>query len=254
MFWGKAALPDFDALIERIPKATLDSPRRSIVPLVDFWRMPDLRLVELGRAIGIDLGSATDIVFEHAVSTRGGRGKASYTDVLITTPSAAVAVEAKFTEPPYPSVRTWLQHPPDPNRAAVLDGWLGLIRPMATRTLTRDTVMDLPYQLVHRTASACASNRGRQAVVYLVFAESPEPHYARHLLNFDDALGAQSFLSFHLLGCSLTPSAAFVTLAQQWDRGERRLGNSVRAALKAGPLFSFAAPRRLYPPSADDSA
>ena len=56
-----------------------------------------------------------------------GRGKASFTDLMITASSAAVAIEAKFTEPRGETVHKWLRDPPETNRTDVLEGWLDLI-------------------------------------------------------------------------------------------------------------------------------
>lgn len=95
---------------------------RSTVPLLDYWRDTDECLRQFGHAAGLDLSAATELHFEHSVAVRSGRGKPSFTDLMILSPESVVAVEAKYTEPRYASVRNWLgERAPIPtNREKVL--------------------------------------------------------------------------------------------------------------------------------------
>jgi hypothetical protein len=123
----------------------------------------------------------TDLHFEHEVAVQRGRGKSSFTDLTILADDVAVAIEAKFTEPRNESVATWLGGAPTTNRVDVLEGWLCAIEAAAEASIQRDAVRDLPYQLIHRTASVCCVGRRKRLVVYQVFGDSPADHYAEDL-------------------------------------------------------------------------
>ena len=73
-----------------------------------------------------------------------------------------MAVEAKWTEPPYQTVGQWLKASSVPegkgedNRREVLSGCIELLQRWATRAISRDELKGLTYQTVHRAASACS--------------------------------------------------------------------------------------------------
>lgn len=48
----------------------------------------------------LDTGGLVELGFEYALPPQRGIGKPSYTDLMICTRASAVAVEAKFLEPP----------------------------------------------------------------------------------------------------------------------------------------------------------
>jgi hypothetical protein len=155
--------------------ADLDSPRRSTVPLVAYWRDPLARFTQLLPQLGLHAAEPPKFSFEHRVSVAAGRGKPSYTDLMIVAPQVVIAIEAKYTEPAYETVKAWLREPRDQNRCTVLAGWLGLIDKVTAVSLTIDSVLDLPYQLVHRAASACFSLATHRAVLYQVFDAAHGP-------------------------------------------------------------------------------
>src|SRR5262245_21838396 len=80
-------------------------------------------------------------------------------------------------EPRYESVATWLGEAPTTNRANVLEGWLCAIEAAAEASIQRDAVRDIPYQLIHRTASVCCVGRPKRLVVYQVFGVPPADYY-----------------------------------------------------------------------------
>jgi hypothetical protein len=246
LWWNGIVTADFESLVRAIPAEVLASPRRSVVPLVDFFRRPEWALAVVGRRAGLDLAGAAELAFEHAVSTPKGRGKASFTDLLVRCPESSVAIEAKYTEPRYESVRSWLASPPKPNRIEVFAGWLSLINPVAATPLEMESVLDLPYKLVHRTASACSTAAGHRALVYLIFGDDPGRYYAEDVAALDRALGEPTGLAIHVLSVPLASEPAFAALTDRWDAGERKLAADVREALLAGPLFRFDTIRALY--------
>jgi hypothetical protein len=240
--WKDCESADLAELLQCVPDDALDSPRRSVVPLLDFCRAPARAASALSGATKLSLGDEAEFIFEYPVRVQKGRGKASFTDLLIHTPTTVLAIEAKYTEPEYETVRSWLREPVETNRAAVLDGWLDLLNRVAARSLTALAVHDLPYQLIHRAASACFPEGQHRALAYLVFGEAAA-HYSTHMNSLAALLGP-TFLSLLVLSCPVTKLPAFVALERRWDGGERKLAREVRSALLAGSLFSFGELRR----------
>ena len=249
MRYGDRVVPDFEHLVKLLPPDAVASPLRSTVPLVDFWRTPESRLAQLSAAIGVALLPPTDLCFEYPVPVPRGRGKPSFTDLMIVANSAVVAIEAKFTEPPYEIVGAWLRDPPEANRSEVLEGWLDLIRGASGTSLSVADVMNLPYQLIHRVASVCSVSRPVRAVVYQVFGQEPldfgqDPlaYYANNLSDLRQRLGRTAAIGFHVLGCPLNSLSTHENLVKRWKQGDRHFGEAVRDALLTGPLLSFGEP------------
>lgn len=206
---------------------------------MDFWRSPASRLCEFGNLIGQPLEESAALHFEYAVPVQSGRGKASFTDLMILTGNTAVAVEAKYTEPEYQNVGKWLGGESVGNRADVLKGWLDLINATTEASLTPESVSVLPYQVIHTSASACYPRKAHAALVYLVFHADVPDHYATHLSAFAALLPDHTRFSLHLVSCAIKGSEAYGAHTSRWDAGERTLGEDVRDALAAGPLFEF---------------
>jgi hypothetical protein len=241
MKFADAVVQDFAKLVGDLPEEAVASPARSTIPLVDFWRAPELRLSQLRKLLGIELLPPIDLCFEFAVDVRRGRGKPSFTDLMVVASSAAVAIEAKFTEPPYENVRTWLRTPPERNRADVLEGWLDLIRGVAAMPIAAADVMKLPYQLIHRTASACAVSRPRRVVLYQVFGNDSLDYYVKSLSAMRRCLGRTPAIDFCVLSCPVICGQVYVDLVRRRTGGER-VGDAVRSALLKGTLFRCGEP------------
>jgi hypothetical protein len=233
---------DFGQLVKLLPPSAVASPMRSTLPLVDFWRTPESRLAQLSAAIGVALLPPIELCFEFPVRVQRGRGKASFTDLMIIAESAVVAIEAEFTEPPSETVGAWLGDPPHANRSEVLEGWLGLIRNTTGTSLRPVHVMDLPYQLIHRTASLCSVSAPDRAMVYQVFGETLLNYYVNNLSELWRRLGRTEAIRFHVLSCPLSRLPTHEGLVKRWKQRDRHVGEAVRAALLTGPLFSFGEP------------
>jgi hypothetical protein len=232
----------FEELLKKLGPDAFASPKRSTVPLVDFWRVPEQRLRDLWEQLRVRQPGDTDLHFEHEVPVQRGRGKSSFTDLMIFADDVAVAIEAKFTEPRYESVGTWLSGAPTANRMDVLEGWLCAIESAAETSIPREAVRNLPYQLIHRTASACCVGRRNRLVVYQVFGDSPANYYAEDLGRFAAAIAAPDRIAFVLLGCACRPTEMYARLEERWGAGERDLCDDVCEALLAGALLNFGQP------------
>jgi hypothetical protein len=236
--FNRLGVDSYDELLERFSDDALASPRRSTVPLLALWRWPMEPLGNLGRAIGANLTTPIELSFEYTVPVRRGAGKPSCTDLMILSAESGVAIEAKFTEPGYETVQEWLGPAPSDNRRAVLAGWLEGIADTTGAAIDIGAIQALPYQMIHRAASACAVGRARAFLAYLVFGEAGD-YYQEHLARFNAILGNRDQLQVRLVECPLHPLPDFLRLEQAWLAGERGMGSRVRDALATGVLFQF---------------
>ena len=107
-------VPTYEALVGQ--PFDLKSPYRSTVPLLAYWSDAAARLRAFGDAIRVRIPGDATLTFEFTVSPSMGNGKASHTDLMVQCPLAAIAIEAKYTEGPYPTVADWLGDLPTENK------------------------------------------------------------------------------------------------------------------------------------------
>lgn len=197
----------YSEIIGCYPNGEFDSITRSTVPSLLFWHAGERRIAELARSLNLEVPSTCTIDFEHKVDPPRGTGKPSCTDVMIQWDGVAVAVEAKFTEPPYEDVSSWLKKGSE-NRLEVLDGWLDLISSRIEKSMRRDQVADIPYQMIHRLASACAKDEPLAVMLYQVFMPNHEKkqYYQTQLKNLSETLGESTSLKMALSFVDFTTS------------------------------------------------
>ncbi|WP_239491457.1 hypothetical protein [Luteitalea sp. TBR-22] len=209
---------------------SFDKVTRSTIPLLDYWREPAARLDSLTAQLGWPPFSEAELSFERQVPVANGKGKASFTDLMILGDQGAIAIEAKYTEPPYETVAEWLAQGNQANRALVLDGWLARIGEATGTAVARPGVAALPYQLIHRAASACSVASARRAVVYQVFDDKHLQHYQESLRTFAGCLTPSSTLS---LGVLLVPARLMPETPRSLN------GNALRDGLRGMPVYAF---------------
>jgi uncharacterized protein DUF6946 len=182
---------------------------------------------------------ARQVQLEFKVAPPHVKGTPSHTDVMLLTKTHAFAIEAKWTEPPYETVREWKGH--TINGAMVLQAWLALLERHSAKRLDPQAFGDAVYQMVHRAASACASTR-KPCLVYVQFCPLPQgrqPEVERlraDLTHLHSLLGAPPHFPFFLIEANITWSRAFDDL-KVLPKGVPTTGDAVRLALRAGPLF-----------------
>jgi len=230
---------DFSSLVASYAPKELASPKRSTVPLLAYWAHPEARLRDLCANLGFDPSGPLEFHFEFPVPVQHGVGKASFTDLMVLSPGFAVALEAKYTEPEYETVKDWLGNPQQSNRIAVLDGWIKLIEKGTGVRLSALELGSHPYQLVHRTASACLPPAAQRWVVYQLFSDTRLSYYQKHLSALYHLLRGQTKLAFGLLLSPPEVSAEYVRLASLWASGQRDLSGPVRNGLLSDSLFKF---------------
>ena len=246
LYFNQTFVGNFGELVGCYSRDELASPFRSTVPLLSLVRDGQAMLHEIVTQCSI--AEQPSLHFEFQVPPPKGRGKASHTDLMLCAQSGCMAVEAKWTEPPYQTVREWLGDSSRPgelgrdNRHEVLSGWLSLLQPMAVRTLVAQDVMSVIYQTVHRAASACHLGTPPQ-LAYLQFVSDTGVDAATHEKRLVDlrslrvALGNGKSFPFRLIEIKMQPTSAFDELSRL-PKG-RETGSKVKEALTSRPLFVF---------------
>jgi hypothetical protein len=160
--YKKQPLDSIDEVYGMFNSKEFKSPFRSTIPLLVLFKdnqMSDLEPVQSNN------GEPAKYIFEHETPVVGG--KPSCTDLMVEYPDSCIAIESKRTEPVYQTVRKWLEK--NSNREFVLKNWLDKINSHLRLGIGIGGIMDLPYQLIHRVASACSLGRKQTNVVYLGF-------------------------------------------------------------------------------------
>ncbi|MCC6334336.1 MAG: hypothetical protein IT380_10155 [Myxococcales bacterium] len=235
---------DFGRMVSSMPDSEFQKHDRSTIPLLCFWKDEANRKWLLS---GMGLGKPNDstATFEYAVesgcSECGGKGKSSFTDLMLVSNRFAVAIEAKYLERPYQRAGEWLAGGKNAeNRKRVLRHWLHVIRNRTEHAVQLEAVDALVYQMVHRTASACSVAAPRHDVVHLVLGEV---HNYRDLItNLASVLDPNSRIRFWLASAGASPGPAMrpveEALVDEQDPCERA-ATLREAVVAAPPLYSF---------------
>ena len=144
--------------------------------------------------------------------------------MAISLPELAIAIEAKWTEPRYQIVGKWLRD--SANRKEVLRGWCELLEQRGANPILEGDLRGLPYQMVHRAASACHVKDASSCwLVYLVFEPTARKRseYLADLTHLRDVLGSRSSLGIALAECSIEQSRSLIELRRRWDNCEHHL-------------------------------
>lgn len=239
--YKRRAISDVAALVNAYGNSELASPLRSTVPLLAYWADPMQRLVAFDAALGIDDLDAPEFAFEYTVPVQAGTGKESHTDLMLRSQPRSLAIEGKYTEPKYQTVRDWLGPVPSTNRTLVLGGWLDLINQATGSALEVNDILDCTYQLVHRTASVCESGSEKLTVVYQCFdhEEGMLDHHLNQLGCLSRLIGRSERISFHLFAVSFEKTPEYQALQDAWTAGNRDLSTKIRAGLLSRCLLEF---------------
>jgi len=182
---------------------------------------------------------------QYTAGTQRGAGKVSCTDLMAISGGSALAIEAKWTEKRYETVKSWSQRGSgSSNRQTVLDGWLGLLQQHSTLPLNPASFSDAVYQMVHRAASARDAGKDPR-MAYLIFSPDPsqQPSNTRQILkdleHLWNLLGRPVRFPFFLVEVQISPTAAFNAI-RSLQRGQASTASQVRnALLGSNPLFDF---------------
>ncbi|MBI2898585.1 MAG: hypothetical protein HYY17_00200 [Planctomycetes bacterium] len=241
--FDREPVDDLETLLPRYKPTEFQSATRSTIPLLSLIKdgCPVLRDF-LSRC---DLPEKVTLHFEFQVPPRKGIGQASHTDLIVRFDGGALALEAKWTEPRYETVREWLSRGKNPaNRRMVFEGWLEWLQSKAEAPLRTEDFADAVYQMVHRAASACAQG-GRPQLAYMCFAPLPGgqgtdgAYYRSRLADLHGLLGRPRGFRFHYFEVRAAPTEAFRAI-ERLPKGTGTTSEAVRGALLGPPLFDFA--------------
>lgn len=246
------ACPDLAALCSSFSVKQLQSPTRSTVPLIDLVYNGSAAWAQFLTALGAPRDCA--VAFEFGVPSPKAGGNPSQTDAVFASASTVWAVEAKWTEPldrQTVAVRIAKPETDGGDPRLTVAGWLKYLELVSTTPLHRDDFSDISYQMVHRAASAVWLAQSRQLkaeLIYLHFAPSPDPkaattaHYVAELTRLYQRLGRPGSLPIKVVEISLGYTREYEAI-RGLDKHSPATSARVAAALCAGPLFTFSAPR-----------
>ena len=219
-----------------------NSPKRSTVPLLACWRNPKEPARELSETLDFRLSDEISLDFEHTVHVQRGKGKPSCTDLMLTSGDVSLGIESKWTEPRYDDVSAWLSRGSNRlNRIEVLKGWIDLLSSHTLSKPTVSAVSELPYQLVHRAASACSTNAKRRWLIYQLFDMDSKKYemYLGDLQKLAVVLEPGRSLGICAASYNIERSERQVELESKWTGSlNRHLHEHVRDGLKDGNLLS----------------
>jgi hypothetical protein len=188
-------------LLNKYSSKEFDSPFRSTIPLIILVYRYKAYLNEL---IGAKQINKSDYIFEYETNVVKGKGFPSCTDLMIINENENICIEAKRTEPEYIKVANWLNG--TRNRSEVLDGWISIINKSSNKIITVEDIHNIPYQMIHRAASACSVNRLKKSLVYIGFDLSNKMiyYYRKNLQIIKDIFGEnmQVILGKFNINCS----------------------------------------------------
>jgi hypothetical protein len=244
LFWNNKENPlgSVDEVLEKFAKKEFQSPYRSTVALLSWLKHEPESVLTLLRELGSK--DSVELFIEYKVPPQNGRGNASHTDLMVLSGDVAIAIEAKWTEPRYKTVKKWLEEGSSlENRNAVLGGWLKQLGIEKS-----EDANDLIYQMVHRAASACIAgkqNTQKAVVVYLLFISSDDTSSEKQLSDIRNDLQFLKKLVDPEVGLSFFLAAVPIRELEPFERikphkkGTEETGVEVKKSLQEQRLFDF---------------
>jgi len=234
VYYKQERIDVFNEIIRKYGRNEFKSPYRSTIPLLIYFKdqqWNNFGLIQNANSIGVKY------VFEHETPVINGKGRPSCTDLMIESHDTCIAVEAKRTEPSYSIVKKWLGS--SDNKKRVLNGWLEIISGYVGNKIDIGMVENLPYQLIHRVASACFMKKLKTHVVYLGF-ELDKAKMNYYSSNIDLLLKLlNNKISIKLICFQIDKSEEQTKLELLWDSGERDLFDFVINGFVNDALMKF---------------
>lgn len=234
VYFKKEKINSFNEIVYKYGKNEFKSPYRSTIPLLILFKS------EVWNNFGLIADSDKDNIkyfFESETIVIKGKGRASCTDLMIISSDICIAVEAKRTEPPYATVKKWLGD--CENKKLVLEGWLEIIEVKTKKTIDIQLINELPYQLIHRVASACSMKKDKTDIVYLVFdLNNPQKDYYLNSINsFSKLLG--NSINIQLICFDIDKLDEQKRLELKWESNDRDLSNEIINGILNDSLMKF---------------
>jgi len=245
LFFKRSPLNSINDAILIHNKSEFDSPTCSSVPLLSFLKHERKTFESFLTSVGVS--PECNWHLEYTVKSPKGEGSPSHSDVMVIDGDVALAIEAKWTEPKGKTIDDWYPTVDSMNGPLVLNGWLELLQPRATRKLRRADFSGAIIQMVHRAASACYAGNNPN-LAFLLFTPSPSRQTATALKILNDLahlwclLGKPAKFPFFLVQVGLQYTEAFKRIASL-QKGSKETAETVKQALvDTKPLFKFSEP------------
>ena len=249
---NKDTFNSIDDMLDKYHENEFNSPMRSTIPLLAFFKQ-DLKKQQF---ISSKINEDSDYVFEYATPHRKGKGPASYTDLMIINEDWCIAIEAKWTETKSESdtVEKWLVkrvkkdskekwEEKKENREKVLSNWLEMISEKTGIILKKEDVLEFPYQMIHRVASACSLNKEETTVIYLVFdlslkTKAMQAYYQDTLAKLSAMLN--DTIKMQVVGVSVISTKYHEGIKAEWTKNKQiDFSKEVKKGIIDNTLMSF---------------
>ncbi len=235
---GNPALQRFETIVYQLPDFNFESLTRSCLPLMSYWRLGSRRLRTVLKEIGEAYDKDGILYFEYPVPSARPRFKPSFTDAMYATEEYAIAFEAKWTEPLDNTVTQWLAK--TASGSEVIAHWESLI---AKRVATMGSNRHLPYQFIHRVASAAAMTARKAHVVFQIFSlDEPSlvdaTRFDRALRDLAIHIPANSSLALWKQEIAIRPTTEYEKL-RNTSAPIGELPMKIRRSLIDGELFDI---------------
>ena len=203
----------YSEVLGELSRTKVNSCKTSSIPLAEFWRPENLERIKaifVPHLPGFDPTAALKYFEFPTEAVLNGRriGEPSMTDIMVIAPGIQMAVEGKFTE--YVKCReqtigewfavklaaadeTWTPASRERYLRKILKAWIGYIRETECTGLAADEAffrdcMDVSYQFLHRTASACCkadvANGTTPVLVYQLFFDANNTEHIEKMEQF----------------------------------------------------------------------
>ncbi|MGL1890610.1 MAG: hypothetical protein OCD02_03240 [Spirochaetaceae bacterium] len=232
LYFKKHKCQTMNEVIKSFPLNEFKSPYRSTIPLIVLIKDQS----ELFKRV-IQLEYIESLTFEYATPFKYGKGSYSYSDLLVISNNKSVIVEAKRTEPKYITVGKWDNG--SENRTKILDGWLEYISSYIGQDISLNDIQNVPYQMIHRIASACALNVKNIEILYLCFntTDKMKKYYIENLSIMAKLTGNKIGLSF--VDLKINRKDIQIDYEKSWDNKVRNLSNEIITGIQGNNLMSF---------------
>ena len=167
-YYGKPTPNSFSDIVDQYSVKEINSIMTSTIPFLNYWKNAKERMPSFLSGLGISSTPRT-LAFEYPTRSFD-TNKASMTDLMVFCDHWKIAIEAKFTEigHKYETIWEWNKEKTE-NRSRVISHWLEILSPFVDAHLVEDSIPDIPYQFLHRTASSCEGDLNNACTVYQLF-------------------------------------------------------------------------------------
>lgn len=219
----------------------------SSLPLAQFWN-PDNKELKLFykkcKAVGLDL-SKGHRYFEYPTPCLNNEGKClknshpSMTDLMIINDKEQIAIEGKYTEyskGKYETINEWLEN--KPHKKEIKDQWFKYIYDCGATKKTK-IQNNIPYQFLHRTASACfCCSEKNPILIYQLFYDSrnkaKKDEFISNLQKWAKELGFTKKIKFFIIEVEIKN---IKEVKEKYDKNHADLFLIMRETEK--PIYEF---------------